>query len=659
MKLLKFIKNFSIKSYFALFILLGLSIMLGSYNILLISFSIILLNIIFKPVISNKIFNSKLLILTLITFCYFSLLQCTILFSWIINKSFPLDNSPLLLALIIVLIYLYNYFFVNKKITVNILDSKTKVLSYQDVISVILSFMICAVIFIAPIRESSGNIITNITLSLVNGNVDDAAHLAMVNDHIQFNRGVLFESDAIKNTRSQGFYPTGWHSITAVIIKMINPSIQVGIESLLAYGLQKLFWFFVLFYLLIRSTFITYRLINNKKLNKSSIFFISAFTTMLGCILLIPMLREGFYSFIPQLITTILTLMLLTQITYEDDNKHIYRLLPLLFIVGIGGCLSWLLPLPAFFLAILFVIFSLIKDKDYKIVLKNIFKILKDNIIVILLISSAVIIQLIVMLNNNSSESVSLSKGLTLNGGIVVYSYLFQVIICIGILSYLIHSDRKSKNSFKSPLSLILSLILFCSLIGLIQMAYSAKVDYYFYKIFDILIIAILPFCIVGIDQIIKKINQSEHILIPGIIITGVFLLLLPEISIFPYSAGYRHLSSDVNRSLYNELKNDISEENYFNKKFIFYYTPGSDNYFGNEVANYIAKSNEMNGTCFFGVKNMIWDSPEIEKLIVKINDECKGYSIDIITNSENYQKFNDANLSSKLDNAKINIKHY
>lgn len=635
------------------------SIIIRSPNIIIISASIFILYELFTPLLSTKVFDSKVFSSVLIFFCYIILLQCSVLISWVINHNFPLTNTPALLLIIILIIYYYNYLISHNKTKLINFAKTPKNITIVDIISLVLAAGICLTILLAPLIQNPGSDATStIAMSLVNGNVDDAAHLGLVNDHLQFNRGVLFGSDA-QNTRNNGFYPVGWHSISAILIKTLCPSIATGSESLLAYGIQKLFWSLMMFYLLLRSSFVVFKFAVGDKLKLSSLYWLSVSTTLLACTFLLPIIREGFYSLFPQLITVLLAIPILIQICTDKDR---YKIVPILLLIFIGGCLSWLLPLPAFGLALLSILIWLVWDKKPKATLQNFGTIIKQNLPIIFILATATIIQVIVMISNKSEGTVSFIQGIILDGGITKYSSKFFMFIIIGFLVCVLFANDRSKKNMHILLSLSSSILLFCIFIYLLQMGYIGRSVYYYFKILDILILSVIPFSAVGVGILIQKICGTNKVAL-GLSLTtmalGSMLLIVgPNTSAIAYAGGYRDFPGNVSKSLYDELKNDINQNDYSNKKNVFYYVPGVEAYVQNEVANMLAKSNKPDSPCFNAIRKFIWWSPAINNLLSEINKQCAGYQTDIVTDKNNFDAFSQAVIVSGLAKS-ITIKTY
>lgn len=644
-------------------IVICLSIIFKSANIFIISLSLLITYKLLSPYISRLIFDSKLLILVLTSISYVILLQCSVLVSWLISHNFPLDATPSLLLIILFVFYGFDRH-LNRKLPI-LTDDNTKIkcLNMQDIVSLITAIIIIGVIIIPPLSLHPTYAKSTAIMSLITGNVDDTGQLSLVNDNIQFNRGILYKSDAEGKTRNGGFYPAGWNSVSAIFIKTILPQIKTGSASLVAYALQKLFWFFVLLFLLSRVSLAVYKFLRNKQPTASSYVWIGTSALFMSYTFLLPIFKEGFYSFLPQLISTLLIIPILIQLIKEKNSSYSFRLLPILFIVGIGGSLAWILPLPAFFLTAVLVVLCLALNRKIDITKKNFKDILRRNILLLAFIFLAVLIQLYTMTHNSNASSTTFLAGILMGGGITTYNQSFYLLIGSGFLLSLFLGDKKTKRNIHILLILFASLILFCSYIYLVQMEHLGKNEYYYFKVLDILTLAAIPFCLTGLGIIVEKISNNGKNIIAATAISLIVVTAIPQVigidaSTLSFARGYRAFSSQIDNSMLKELDQNVSQANYFNKKYSFFYTPDVTFYFQNEVAAMMAKSNTPDSECFTSVRHNIWTTPSINQLIDTITQNCLGYTIDLVTNETNFNAFTTAVADRGMDST-IVVKSY
>lgn len=636
-----------------------LALILGSLNIFIISLSIFILNKVISPSLNKDIFNSIFFKSVLIFFVYIVIAQCSVMIAWLINHNFPLDQTTFISLILISFIYFYKRFILKEKLNSNQI---IKPINLQDYIPIIISALIVIVTIVSPIiTQPHIDTESTIVMSMINGNVDDSSHLGLMNDSLQFNRGVLFNSDNANNARNDGFYPAGWQSISSILVKTFVPNIKTGTDSMLAYGILKFFWIFIIFYLLIKSSYLFYVFITRKKNNLNTYIWLSLATGLLGSIFILPIAREGFYSLLPLLISSLLAIPLLIQICLEKEKIKPSKKIPsIIFLVLVGGCLPWFLPLPAFLLATFILILIVAFDKKILNLIKNISYVIKDNLIELIILATAILTQLFIMSSNK--DGVSFIEGILLDGGITKYSSAFYTLLCIGVIFSIMFAKLKAQKSLYIIISFALSILLFSLLIYIVQITSIGNNAYYYYKVLNILTVILIPICIVGLGEFITSLNKTKgkilEFLIYIMFLIVIFISLGPNISTLAYAGGHREFPDQVGNSLYYELKNNITQDNYFNKKYTFYYTPGVNYFVQNEVATYTAKSNEPSSNCFSTVRRAIWGSPQINLLLTYITEQCKGYTVDIVTDKDNFNKFNQAVIEMNLTDS-IKIKSY
>lgn len=620
-------------------IILVLSLLLKSLNLLIITGSLILLYKIFLSHIDRIIFASKLFVSVLILFSYFVLLQCAVVISWALNHNFPLSFTPLLLLAILLVMYLYNKPYIKNKVDLKqpVNDKKCKILNLQDVLALLVATLVLVIIVLPPLTQSKEYIKSTALMSMVNGNSDDSSHLALINDSIYFDRGIMFKSDAESKIRMDGFYPAGWPSINAIIIKTFCPAIETGIQSLIAYSIQKLFWFFLLTYTLVMVSFATFRFLGDKLIRGWQLFWASTASLFLSCTLIIPVFQYGFYSLLPQLLAVLLAIPIIFQLS-KEKSKGPHRSIPFLLTVCLGGCLSWILPLPAFLLATLLIIISLVVKKNIGSTMKSVYVLVMDNLVLLLILITAIVTQLYVMIElNQNGTGVSFIKGILLDGGITIYDKYLYIFICTGFLAALLLSVKKAIKKIYLVLFLLAPMLLFCGYIYVIQILMIDKNAYYYYKMILISMFIAVPFCITGFGLVIKKIAGSKNVLL-GVTLSIVllvtsFLIIGIDKATLRYSNGDRYLSPGMNNIVLEELRSNITQDNYPNKLYSFFYIPDSGYIQQNTVMGMIAKSNEQNSDCF---QHILWYTlptiPTIDQLLDDIVQRCDGYTVTIVT---------------------------
>lgn len=570
------------------------------------------------------------------------MLECSVLIVWIFFKNFPLDYCPLLVLFALLLVY-----FINRPNRYKPERPTIKTVNLSDVLSLILAASITIFIVVYPAINTTQHKLSYIAISMVNENIDESEHLAMVNDRIMFNRGIFLKSDFYGKTRSLGFYPASWHSTSAIIIKSIYPNIKVGVNSMLAYGLQKSFWFFILFYLCIRTSITTSEFIRKKKLDAALKILVVTLSSIIGCVFLVPIIEYGFYSFLPQLISAILTIPILFQICEERNKSDSFMTMSLLWVICLGGCLSWLLPIPALCITFLTLVIFSKHSKKHNNFLVRLYITIKRNILAFSMLLSAYTIQLFVMLSHKGYGSSTPLEGILAGGGITKYSTAFFLFMCLGLAFYIMLDLGRIKRDAPILLSMFIPMLFYCASIYALQIIIVGESRYYFYKLLDVLIILVLPFCIAGIVQAIEKTCSLTHYLVKLPLSVAIVAIFLCYVGIpaktQAYMLGNRKISNEYSESLFYELKENLVEDSYFNKKYVFYYVPGIVHYDDNYLANTFARSNKPYSNCFRSTRSIIQSLPSIVGLLDRIYIDCvgyHGYSVEIITDKDHFETF-------------------
>jgi hypothetical protein len=618
-----------------------------SPNIIFIILSVWLVYKIFYPTLNAKIFDSRIFSGVIILFIYTIILQCVILSSWLLNVNFPLDKTPLLSLVILLIFYTYRYLLARNKNPEKLIPIKrTPIIQTSDIISIIIATIITIIVVLPPLIRYGIDKPSSI-ITLTSGNMDDAAHLGLVNDRLQFNRGILYGSDATKDMRQDNnSYPAGWHSANAVFIKSYHPNISTGTESLTMYSLSKVFWFFILIYCFSKVIFVLYNTLRNKDNKKSlpAISWLIGGVSLFSFIFLIDSFEFGFYSFTPQLIAALLLIPILLQFSLQNNQQRQHQgTLLILSLICIGGCLPWFLVTPAFILTIVMVITDCLKNIGLKQYLKNIALGILDNLPIYALLLIAMAAQLYVMLVDKSSGSASFFQSILLNGGVPIYQNWFYIFIFIGLALCVSFAYRKSDKSLRYVLYAILPIFLFAGAIYIIQMILIGTNAYYYYKVLYVFSAVALPVGLVGIALYIDHISQTRSastalsVVIISILITVQFVGFSPQL--MAYVKGHRSVSTINNESIYNELKTNASQKSYNNKHYTFYYVPSKA--LQNDVSMMTVKSNQPNSVCFNATRTSFGMSPNFNNPLNVIKKSCSGYTVNIITDNEQIGSLN------------------
>ena len=642
-------------------ILLALLIISG-FNILI---SVLYLSILFSykisgVLISKKIVDSKIFLSVISVFFYVMFLQCVILISWIIYKDFSL-----MLDIPVTLVLLAIFYIIIKKNNINHTALLSKINS-ADILSIIVVLVSIFIIVYIPIHKTDINKESSL-FGLITNAVDDSSHIGLMNDRIQFDRGVILNSIADGKTRSDGAasYPAGWHSANAAIIKSFYPNIKTGIETIISYTITKVFWFMLLVFVFVRTIFSLYKIFNKRNTSAAVSFWIFCSSILFTCWFLSSPFFEGFYSFIPQLIIIPIFLLTLIQISLPEKESGVNLansfFLPTLLCVG--SALSWLLLFPVFLLTLIICVF----DKSFKIGARRFLKELSSNmprlLFFYLVIIGSVIVQTYIL--SNSGLPVSFIQGILLTGGIILYPESFYGFILFGILILLIFGIKKENNRLIKPVfNYILAILFFTGFLYVIQLYKTQNNFYYYFKALDTFTIVGAMLCIIGFSIIIDLVqSKTTKIFAIGLSLTIALISLqfvYPKPVLFAYVSGAKPLSSKTDEQILNILKTNYTQTNYYNKEVAIFYP--DNNLVVNEVGSMLLKSNKQNSSCFNILKADSFTTPPTQFNANIINNNCKDNNIRITyyvrkNNVEHLQ--NVINQSKLEDKVKIKVIDY
>jgi len=627
-------------------------ISLFSFQLTIIIFSIYLLYQVFVPYLDHRLFSSLIMRIFVLLFCYVSILQVLFLVAWLVYKETPMTVVPVLGLLAITIFWLSS-----GKSHKNSVSLKWQKKSLRYYAPVIVSLLFIFALVTPSLFKSGGSII-----SAVNGNVDDAAHISVLNDKLYSNRAITYHTTKNDNLRSYGQYPLQWHPVNAVFIKAFYPSIKPGTDMLFAYAISKIFWLFVLAVIFAEATYGIYSFFSSRKIEPSSFMWASFGILAFQFILLTDTYKEGFYSFIPQLIAAVISLLMLLQLSSKPkpSNSKQWAMSLLLFsIISIGGSLSWLLVLPAFALMVGLTVGLTIKEQGTKKTLFLFSGSYKQHIFVYLLLLVSLGAQLLII-SGDSVVSVGngFLNGIMLNGGITKYPEIFYCAFLVGFFTLFMFLKSRHSKSINYILAGLLSIAGFACLIYLLQVFTIGKTSYYFYKTLNIILIMVAPLSIIGVGYFISYIkkrygNLTSMFVALSIPMTLLLLLGLnvasqpPAVARSSYLAGERITSSTVNNLVYKEL---LSSK-YDDKHLTFFYTPGILDQ--NDLPTLLLKTNKPSSECFEAVRISIILHTEFDEFIKAAKAPCNDYSLEFITSKNNvlnYQSIvSDFKLSDKI----------
>jgi hypothetical protein len=630
MRLQGYFKNNTVRQYVLLLAILLLGFFVPFIALIVavaVSYKLLLL------LLNHRIFDSKFFVFVVSLFFYILVLQAVILISWLFSHNFPLTAcGPLTAVVLIGLYYSIKPTFTKKNLKQRDEFTTAKI---KDVVPLI----VCLFAFVAfvafPMHHSGSNELSGVTV-LINRVIDDPNHLGMLNDKLQFNRGVITDSSAEGHTNTKGvsFYPAGWHSANAVIIKAFYPGISTGAESLVAYAITKVFWFLFLIYIFVRTIFSLYIVYSKEKLSPAVASWIGLASLLFTGWFLIDPFLDGFYSFLPQLIIVPLFILSLIQMSLlgKDDRSALLNSLILPALLCMGAALSWLLLLPVFVGA--FLLYSLTLLHTWGII--KTLKALKKNrplryVVILALTIVPVIVQIIT--SKGTGESVSFIEGIMLPGPIQTYPISFYNFVLLGLGLFIVFAIKNAKVDKLQPiLAYILAIIGFTTVLYLLQLYISQANFYYYFKSLNAFTVAASMLCVVGFGFFIRwiesKASRSTALIVSFVLILLAIQFVYTKPLLFLYMEGSRATTVSINQDIFKLLETNYSQSHYYNKEVTIFYPDNNPNL--NEVASRLLSVNKPYGVCYDAVKGASFSTPPKDFSVAPILQSCDDPDIKI-----------------------------
>lgn len=501
---------------------------------------------------SSKVFNLIVSVVILMT-----TMMSGSLLVWLINKNSSLDTI-LLFSFAILLITSVLLVMSNRKDKLR--HQQIRLVTIDDYLAIFIAIFILAGMIVFPaFRDNPRTLQANLT-DFISMGTDDNNHLGMFADKLELDRGILNSTDqADKASIMSGtnIYPTSWHTANAVIIKTFINDISESTHEkvLLAYVITKLFWMFVLLYLFIRVFLFVTRILTLKneldvKINLALAFFLSGF---FAYYLLLEQFIQGFYNFIPVIIGFLLLSFFMAHTVADKEEPHSTA------IITFGGlsALSWPLVLPALCLSVLLAYLN--SNSNPVQWFKKFYKSIRYQIIIAGAILIAVALQLYLLVAPGSR---SISGVIIEPGAIAQHSSWFYFYIVAGFSALLLQRQDILHKRLNYTVILASCLSLCCFILYAYQTLKSGTVDYYFYKLLNVLMIVLAPLSTAGFLLIIyRQFSQlSSSLPIYTMIACAVPMLIginPTNTSNTDYVKGKRSFSNAENTTLYNAFTGD------------------------------------------------------------------------------------------------------
>ncbi|MGH7196896.1 MAG: hypothetical protein ACREGJ_04000 [Candidatus Saccharimonadales bacterium] len=614
-----------------------------SLNLLVLLLSLGAAYFLLRPLLYSTTFDTVFARLIASLMLYVVILQAVVLTSWLIDHNMSL-RAVLDITLVILYVSLIWRWFTEKKWYMDLSDeSGSRIIGRIDVICITVALGLILLVFLGPIIKND-KLSSEVALNYINTSLDDSNHLSRINDRLQLDRGVLANTDKVEYVvlaESISSYPPGWHSANAIIIDSLWPNIKVGSHTVVAYVISKAFWLFVLAYLFCKAIFHFYR----KYINESftgyglvTITWLTGAAAFFAYYALLEQFREGFYSFIPQLIFLLLAMLLFTQKELTSERSS-GRTFVALMLTTVGITLSWILALPAISLAILV---TYLLSSNIRVVGKNITRVSTQlgHFLPLLLISvAAIFVQIYLIV---TTDYRSFSEAVNDPGAISLHSDWYYVFLVVGIAAF--YRLAIARASYLNGVTVfLLGLLGFSLFIFLFQMYSIGKIEYYSLKTINTFVVVSLPLAIVGIYALLERASQGYSRL-TQIAITLLTLFSLPIIigvnptntSNLAYLVGRRDLSSSEITYIHHSLDERSKVPVEHRTQDVIFYTPGRVGH--NIVASNILRSIQHIDTCDDkAFSALLQDSPDA---LVKSVSTCgiKERELTVVTQKKYYE---------------------
>jgi len=653
-----FILNSISRKGIVLAFLLALSLLLG-FNLTIIIISIYLIYHYNSRLGMSFLLSSRLLNIIVSFASYTLFLGCIVLGSWLLNHEFTLSFTPVLGLIILLATGICQYLLKSNTIKIN-KQSKVPYLHRGDIWSLLVATITVLVILVSSFISTAGSNI-NPYYGLADGNVDDAPHIGMINDRIQFDRGVLLHTDAQNESRfgdSGASYPIAWHAANAILIKSISPNIEPGQQTILYYVLFKTIWFFILVFLMTRFSFL---LLSNQSKKKEegwiSVVWVLASALLFSFLFLVDIYREGFFSFIPQLISALVICAYLAAFISTKDIKDKLSILPVIIIIGIGGALSWVLILPAILILIIGIMIYSLKQKTPALTLKFVIPKLGREFIssapICITLLGALLVQLYVM--RFSASPLSFKESIVLPGGVAVYNDMFYIFLYIGTLASFIIAPKLKSLSITLIYSAAAVLVV-AGLIFLIQLVLVGRTEYYYYKILHVATVMLIPLAIYGYYLLLKIVSFKSQFAAFSIIL---FLIMIvgqsagkANIETFQYLSGERNISHATLTAAQSLIEKN-SDMPYSSREVYVFDTALIDTH---EIGTMLVKNSSPYSDCFTNLVDNYRYERNAKKTIAIVRQDCR-VPVTIVTTPESGAELKSEATNQHIDSQKLQVK--
>lgn len=579
-----------------------------SLNLMLLSLSLYLVYRLSLKLVSPKIADTHTFVAVISIFFYVLILQSVSLVTWLISHSFPLSLNILFSLILVAAVHV--------PLRMRHIPPKRLRIKASDFVSFIVMLSTLIVFVVVPFHNTKLNNASGL-LVLANYNVDDGAHLGLINARLQYNVATTVDNKADISSQVSGgiSYPTGWPAANAAIIQAFAPSIKVGSATLIGYVILKVFWLLFLVFIFTRSIFALFWLFSNKPPKLAATIWIAIGAFLFTGWFLVDPFYYGFFSFIPQLITVpifILSIIQLTLVDKKSDKLLSYLMLPV--ILSIGAALSWFLLFPVFTIALLLCLLNRITRFKLKVVVTEVTHQLPRYLVFYIVVILSLLSQIyIVFKGSHTGVSSTFVQSLLTNGGISTYPTSLYAVILLGIILFIILANiTKNLDKLSAVVNYVVAMLGFAGFVYALQLYKTQTNLYYYFKILDTVTIVGILFAVLGLAFLVNiiQIRTSRYVSIIVTILMGLVLLQFayPGAPLFAYIKGARALSSATDQQIFSATNSSGSTSSYDNGVVTIFYP--SKNPELNEIASTLVQAGKQYTKCYATIKSASFSVP-------------------------------------------------
>ncbi|HVW23040.1 MAG TPA: hypothetical protein VHB51_00950 [Candidatus Saccharimonadales bacterium] len=537
-------------------------------------------------------------------------------------------------------------------------NSRVKWADRKDAIGLIFAALACLVLLL-PAYNRFHHLNGSAVTAFVAGNVDDSAHIEALNDRLQYNQVSFYHTNLADKVRSQsverGDYPIGWEAANAAVVKAAAPSLRPGTASLKAYVATKFIWFFMLVFFFAYFAAWIFETILGRGGNRVETTLLCILILLFIFYFVFDVFRQGFFTFIPQLLCLPLCVLSLTAIKTAGWEQF-WSIFTVAAVYAIGGGLSWLLVLPVLSLILVVGGFLQLKDLGFSILKQRLFywKLL-PVLPLYCLISLAVLAQLW-MASHINGISGGFLVSINQLGAIAQYNQNFYIIVAIGLAALAVYSHRVKTTPAAVRISFLVatSLLAVALLVYLVQIFSVERTDYYYFKALSTFTFLAIPLAIAGYACLFRHIaaQSSPSPILAALLVLGIVFFAgvpagnSPTVS---YLKGQLGLPVPVANYVYDNI---ASLHAAAPAQHAFYYN--SKDPLETDIANMLMKTMPQEHDCYRNVRPSFYDGSTPAAIARGIKASCSGYSITIATDAQTRAELASAFQSVKVSSVKL-----